>query len=78
MCALTLCRVQREFHDEQVCMCVSVCKCMCEREIKYLTEEDYQKQSLVVQKSSASCLANCTPLVTLSVKRWQTSKTYKQ
>lgn len=40
-------------------------------EIKYLTEEDYQKQSLVVQKSSASFLANCTPLVTLSVKRWQ-------
>lgn len=30
---------------------------------------DYQTQSLVVRKSSASFLANCTPLVILSIRR---------
>lgn len=35
----------------------------------YLTEEDYQRQSLVVQKSSASFPANCTPLVTLTANQ---------
>lgn len=30
---------------------------------------DYQRQSLVGQRSSASFLANCTLLVTLSVQR---------
>lgn len=39
------------------------------REIPYLTEEDYQTQSLVAQKSSASFPANCTPLVTLTANQ---------
>ncbi len=38
-------------------------KCLC------LIAEDYQTQSLVEQRSSASSLANCTPLVTLSTQR---------
>lgn len=43
-------------------------RCLC------LIVVGYQTQSLVVQRSSASFLANCTPLVTLSR---QSERTYK-
>lgn len=48
-------------HSGSVCLLVFLeRKCLC------LIAVDYQTQSLVGQRSSASFLANCTPLVTLS------------
>lgn len=44
----------------------NVCLHFLERRLPRLIGVDYQTQSLEGQKSSASSLANCTPLVTLS------------